>query len=191
MYNIRSFSERKPFGFAWTGRGQDRVEGGCSVIGKKSPRWGNRAEHRAKGSVRQTRKKCSDVTFQESDFSSWHFSQAFKTWHFWQIWNFFRDALNVGGAIRIDAERVKIVPLHRDLTIHGRCLLNHLNRWTVLCSSRTCSLDSVIGCTLRLYEVDTRCACLAGDRSECARRAGRPDLLTKLIERKPRHATRW
>jgi hypothetical protein len=45
------------------------------------------------------------------DLSSYYFSQAFEASRFHKTRNFFRDALSVGRAIRIDAERVKIVPL--------------------------------------------------------------------------------
>jgi hypothetical protein len=49
------------------------------------------------GSGPQTRKKCSNLSFQESDFSSCHFSQAFEDRHFRE----FEISANAWGVVRL------------------------------------------------------------------------------------------
>src|SRR5215813_12888586 len=49
-----------------------------------------RAPRQSTGSVPQTRKKGSNLSFQESDFSSCHFSQAFEDRHFKKFGVFLR-----------------------------------------------------------------------------------------------------
>src|SRR4029077_15632820 len=60
------------------------LNSGCRVFIVLQPqlRLQIRARRQSTGSIPQTRKKRSNLTFQESDFSSCHFSQAFEDRHF-------------------------------------------------------------------------------------------------------------
>src|SRR2546430_8930135 len=62
------------------------LNSGCRVfiVLQPQPRLQIQAPRQSTGSVPQTRKKCSNLSFQESDFSSCHFSQAFEDRHFTQ-----------------------------------------------------------------------------------------------------------
>src|SRR6266576_1264623 len=53
-----------------------------SIIGKKSPRRGRRAEHQSTDSRRQTRGKHACQTLERLDLSSRYFSQAFEDRNF-------------------------------------------------------------------------------------------------------------
>jgi hypothetical protein len=63
------------------------LNSGCQVF-IVLPRWLRlqiRARRQSTGSVPQTRKKCSNLSFQESVFSSCYFSQAFEDRHFTKV----------------------------------------------------------------------------------------------------------
>jgi hypothetical protein len=63
-----------------------------------------RSPRRSRDSVPQTRMKCSNLSFQESDFSSCYFSQAFKGGHFTKPEMFSANALGaVNNCRAIDA----------------------------------------------------------------------------------------
>jgi hypothetical protein len=57
---------------------------GFSIIDKKSPRRGRRAEPQSTGLRRQTRRKRASQSLGRSHLSSCYFSQAFKDRHFTQ-----------------------------------------------------------------------------------------------------------
>ena len=95
----------------------------CRYAPRSNLQWPSRRPWRR----RQPQKKCSNLIFRSRNVSSCQSSQAFEDRHFRE-----REIslvyLERRQSNRIDAERVKIVPLQPESKDPRPCLFNYLNR---------------------------------------------------------------